>query len=242
MARLSTALLAAVAAAVVVSGCQLYFDSDDGWGGGGDDDCRYGECGYDDPPPPPPPFDGGGYYCTTDFDCAGGCYCSSDGYCEEAGFCSRDYECQTGYHCDEDRASCVPDDRDSGSCAGIIYCAAQPPACPAGTVPEIENGCYTLECIAIASCDVPPACESLTYEADCVDRAGSCTAVYTGVNCTNPDGTACQGGADCDCETFTFDRCVTGDGTTPPTMLIIPPGATELGISTAQANAGVTAR
>ncbi|MGE0548182.1 MAG: hypothetical protein AB7O24_10945 [Kofleriaceae bacterium] len=226
MARLSPVVLACVVV-TAVSGCQLYFDSDDDqWGGG---DCGpYEDCGYTPPPPPP---DAGGYYCTTDYDCAGGCYCGDDGICAEAGYCVGDWECASGFHCDEDRASCVPDD--GGSCAGPVVCTVVAPSCPQGSVPEIKDGCYTYDCLAIASCEVPPACESLTYEADCLAAAG-CGGVYTGINCTNPDGSACQGGADCDCESFSFNSCETAGPNGTTMRVIVPAGATgdSAGVST----------
>jgi hypothetical protein len=192
------------------AGCHLYVDPDDGSA-----PCRPGDrCGGSGPnttEPWPVPTDGGQTWCETDEQCAAGCYCE-DNVCHEAGFCSRDSDCSYGYHCDEPRSSCVPDSR-TASCGGTVTCAMARPACPAGQVATIANGCYTGECVAITSCDVPPSCEALTHEADCTARTGTCTAIYTGVNCHKPDGSACHtGDTDCTCDSFRFHSC---EGTEP---------------------------
>ena len=88
-----------------------------------------------------------------------------------------------------------------------MTCNLTRPSCPAGSVATIYNGCYTGDCEAIASCDVTPACDALAHQADCLARVGTCAATYTGLNCKRPDGTACQSGDTCECETFTFHSC-----------------------------------
>lgn len=55
----------------------------------------------------------------------------------------------------------------------------------------------------------PPTCEDYATEADCAaDQA--CAPVYSGINCTTPDGDVCGGsdaGSNCTCESFVFARC-----------------------------------
>ena len=51
-------------------------------------------------------------------------------------------------------------------------------------------------------------CGNINDETNCLDRATDCNAVYTGLNCTKPDGTACHAGdSGCTCESFSFDHC-----------------------------------
>lgn len=98
----------------------------------------------------------------------------------------------------------------SPSCGGAITCAAKPPACGAGEVPAILDGCYTGTCLAIAACDVAPACDALSHEADCLARH-DCTAEYEGLGCVDPSGQQCTpGDASCTCASFEFASCVAG--------------------------------
>jgi Cys-rich repeat protein len=168
---------------------------------------------------------GSGYQCTDSSQCAAGCYCSG-GVCTEGGFCTTNADCGPGYVCDTNRSSCIPgctQDSDcssgqvcdtstatctAGSCGGTVTCTTAVPQCPSGEVPTIANGCYTGNCEAYASCDVPPVCANINDEADCLGRT-DCGATYTGIDCTKPDGTACKSGdTGCTCASFVFATCV----------------------------------
>ena len=60
----------------------------------------------------------------------------------------------------------------------------------------------------IATCDVTPTCDALQSEADCLGRGAECSAVYTGINCTNSQGASCTAGStNCTCESFRFSSC-----------------------------------
>jgi hypothetical protein len=150
--------------------------------------------------------------CTSDANCGTGCYCdTTTGQCIETGYCSTDADCATGSYCDETRQTCVPGiDPNKGSCAGAVTCTTAAPACGPDSVPLIKDGCYTGECQAIASCDVPPVCTAINTESSCLGRT-DCDALYTGLNCKKPDGTACTASdTNCTCERFVFDKCVAG--------------------------------
>jgi cysteine-rich repeat protein len=93
------------------------------------------------------------------------------------------------------------------SCGGAVTCMLGAPACPADQVPTIVNGCYSGQCVAIAQCDVPPPCDVINTEHSCLARA-TCGAIYSGSDCTSPNGTACMAGStNCTCATFTFAGC-----------------------------------
>lgn len=135
--------------------------------------------------------------------CTSTCECSNDQQAQDQGF---------GY-CDENTSTCQPGEDPSGSCAGQVTCNIKAPKCEQGEVPLVKDGCYTGACKAIAQCDAAPACDALQFEADCLADNGRCAAVYTGINCQKPDGTACQAGdANCTCESFRYNSCETGGG------------------------------
>jgi len=147
--------------------------------------------------------------CTDDSQCAAGCYCDEQtGTCAETSYCTADDQCPAGQYCDENRSTCMPGtDPNAPSCGGAVTCDAAPPTCPAGQVPLIANGCYTGACRAIDQCDTPPVCEVINDEAHCLGRM-DCTALYTGINCRDPQGNACtSGSANCTCERFQFAHC-----------------------------------
>lgn len=155
--------------------------------------------------------------CTDNSECASGCYCDPESEsswegCVESCYCTTDAEAQNqgwGF-CDEERTTCMPGtDPDAGSCGGDITCAFGAPTCPPNEVPLIKDGCWTGECAAVLDCDVNPTCEVLNTEFSCLDRS-DCFPVYTGTNCTNEGGTACQAGdSGCTCENYEFDECRT---------------------------------
>ncbi|HEY3802532.1 MAG TPA: hypothetical protein VGL61_07980 [Kofleriaceae bacterium] len=156
-----------------------------------------------------------GGFCTSDSDCGSGYFCdTSRSSCEPDGSgsgsgsgvttCSSNTDC-TGseQYCDATTGTCQ-----TGSCAGTVTCNLGPPTCPSGEAPVIGNGCYTGTCQAIASCDAAPACGNINDEQDCLNRANDCTAVYTGIDCTNSSGQSCTSGdAGCTCQSFSFDHC-----------------------------------
>ena len=106
----------------------------------------------------------------------------------------------------------MPDEPDPVTCDGPVFCDSLPPTCPEGTLPGIQNGCWTGTCIPLDECGgPPPACESLGSEEECVSRA-DCTAVYDGFGCTcYPDGT-------CTCEELVYTHCETGGFIDPDPM------------------------
>lgn len=147
--------------------------------------------------------------CNSDSDCAAGCYCTG-GQCEESNICVSDADCPADQHCDGPRSTCVPGAPiPTPTCDGAVTCTFGAPTCPAGQVPLIDDGCYTGACTPLESCTGAPVCAVINTESQCLGR-GDCGAVYSGQNCTNPDGSACTMGASgCTCETFTFDHCAT---------------------------------
>jgi hypothetical protein len=146
--------------------------------------------------------------CTSDAECAAGCYCLN-GNCEETSICTADNQCPAGQTCDENRTTCEPI---TGTCYTPAVCNVAPPACNAGELAEVANGCYTGLCLPEASCpdDPPaPACDEITDWNACLAAAPECTAVVGGTNCHRPYGSACQPmDSDCTCDTYTFLGCV----------------------------------
>jgi hypothetical protein len=148
--------------------------------------------------------------CETSADCEAGSYCDpGSGQCTGSCTCDTDAQAQAegwGY-CDEARHTCEPPNP-AGSCGGDVTCNQVMTQCPAGQVAQISEGCWTGQCVAIASCDVTAACRSLQHEGDCLGRASDCTAVYIGLNCTNSSGQACMSGSTgCTCTDFQFSSC-----------------------------------
>lgn len=150
-----------------------------------------------------------GTTCESSADCPAGSLCNN-GQCEASCVCESDADAQAaGYHhCDEARNTCETANP-AGTCGGDATCGTRP-ACAAGSVALIgADGCYTGACETITpGCDVAPTCGSLQHETDCLARTGECGALYTGINCKKPDGTACQSGdTGCTCESFRFAAC-----------------------------------
>lgn len=150
--------------------------------------------------------------CTQDSDCADGQVCdTSISTCVNTCSCSTDAQAVSqGYgYCDETRMTCEKGSDPNGSCAGTVTCNTTAPKCASGEVPTILMGCYTGNCEAISACDTAPPCTAINDEADCLGRT-DCSGVYTGIDCTKPDGSACHSGdANCTCASFEFASCAT---------------------------------
>jgi hypothetical protein len=197
--------------ALTVTGCQLYFGDEKGAGDGvclADGYYVNGEWVSATCP-------GGGNKCAAEKDCAAGCTCdAATSTCVETGFCSVKEDCAAGFDCDTQRSTCVPV---KYSCAGELAptCTNGAPKCTEGSVPLIQDGCYTdingdgqFDCMVIKECTAAPACEAFQYSSDCSNAA--CTVVTRGENCRTSTGTTCTDGAPgCICQKYTFERCET---------------------------------
>ena len=108
--------------------------------------------------------------CTTDFmgcfpidtapDPSVDCFAARDGWT-----CSRSAGC-TALHergscpspddpgCNRQFAVCVPEGKSPGHCNDPVVCDKAAPACQNGTVPGVENGCYTGACIPSSLCEL----------------------------------------------------------------------------------------
>jgi hypothetical protein len=145
--------------------------------------------------------------------CEAGCLCFRDRNSCEANGCSWNGSyCPNGPFGDDGGIADARDVGDAGavdagvSCGGTIACSIAQPTCPNGQVPTIADG-WTGACEAIATCDVPPPCADINDQADCLAR-GDCSAVYTGIDCTVPDGSTCQAGdTECTCASYVFTSC-----------------------------------
>jgi len=148
--------------------------------------------------------------CSSDSDCPQGQYCDAqNATCTASCVCSSDADAvKQGFGwCDTSRMTCMVGTDPNGSCGGAVTCSTKQPTCPSGQVPTILNGCWTGNCEAIASCDTPPSCSVINDETDCLGRA-DCSAVYTGIDCTKSDGSACHAGdTDCTCKSYEFNSC-----------------------------------
>jgi hypothetical protein len=154
---------------------------------------------------------GGPTPCNTDYDCAAGSYCGPENTCVTSCVCETDAEAQAnGFgHCDEGRKTCKPENA-GGSC-GREATSGTKPSCAEGSVPLVDaNGAYTGSCSTLGNCDLQPPCAAFQYESDCLNPSdtGTCSAVYTGINCHKPDGSSCHDGdTDCTCQSFQFFAC-----------------------------------
>ena len=175
-----------------------------------DSDCGQGYvCNKDrsscEPAPQPTP-------CAVDSECAQGEYCSPDTLtCTATCTCTNDQQAIDGGYgwCDESRNTCLPGQDPAGSCGGEATCTTAQPTCPVGQVPTLIDGCWTGSCRDYAACDVNPVCGHINDEPNCLGRS-DCSGVYTGLNCTKPDGSACQSGdTNCTCTSFVFASCHT---------------------------------
>ncbi len=138
-----------------------------------------------------------GAECTPNPDnCMQGCYCADDGngnfYCEETGFCNVDEDCVNDQECDIDRGTCVP-------ATPTPTCDQDPAVCGEGEVCDTEGDAPVCR---------PATCED-HQDVDTCSADTTCTPVFTGINCTDPNGADCtEGSADCSCESFVFASCI----------------------------------
>jgi hypothetical protein len=102
----------------------------------------------------------------------------------------------------------------TGVCADGFECLeglCQP--CPDGVCPcRSDDMCGADEAcnLETGTCELIP-CEQLPNGSDCAKRS-DCLSIYSGENCTRPDGLECEAGdRDCTCEVFDFARCITRD-------------------------------
>lgn len=142
--------------------------------------------------------------------CAEGYTCNAAEICREPPGCwsddaSNDDSPGGALPCDICYGYCVPDD-DPGSCVGDVGCRAAVPDCPPGTIPGVENGCWTGYCISFEDCDELPECPGLAEE-PCVSRS-DCSAFYEGIDCT------CAGDS-CTCSEWIYDGCDVAETTGP---------------------------
>jgi hypothetical protein len=152
--------------------------------------------------------------CAQDGDCYYGEVCDlASATCVPGAYCGYDgAACGVGMRCDPLQGVCVPcTGAACGSCTEEATCGDSPPACPEGTVPAVEAGCYTAACIEVAAC-IAAACAPLD-EAACV-ASETCAPAYTGIDCTDPEGDPCDDTtATCTCTSFEFAGCA---GVPPP--------------------------
>lgn len=154
--------------------------------------------------------------CDWDSQCPQGQYCAPDHTCQATCTCANDQDAlNQGFGwCDETRGTCLPGQDPAGTCAGTPAqtCTTAEPNCPVGQVPTLIDGCFNGQCRDYAACDLPPVCEHINDEANCLGR-NECDPAYTGHNCHKADGTACHDGdTGCTCDTFTFASCSTDPG------------------------------
>ncbi len=88
----------------------------------------------------------------------------------------------------------------AGDCACVPsegFCEAVPPACPPGTVPEVDEGlaCWTFSCVPAETCAAVPDCEACGEDLACVISEGLAGPAY---GC-EPVDPACMGVPSCEC-------------------------------------------
>lgn len=151
---------------------------------------------------------GGGVSCQNDLGCDSG-YCDA-GTCQPSNNCNTDAQCSGSEICD-DRGVCIP--------GGSILCQAElaptgcvraEPECEIGTTARIVNGCYTGGCVGNSTCADDNPCDSNTRtECEADSALGVCQLTFRGINCTSPNGQACDdpNAPDCSCESFIYRGC-----------------------------------
>lgn len=109
-------------------------------------------------PDPTPGLVGNFELCVDEASDVVGCY--GDEECSEGYSCNAAEVCQSPPGCDPSVGCpdvcygyCVPDEVEAVSCYSDVVCDSVPPACPAGTVPGIQNDCWTGDCILYEACE-----------------------------------------------------------------------------------------
>lgn len=169
---------------------------DDAGGDDAGDDDAGGDAGAEDAGPP-------SRECTTDEDCQvinNCCDCAAASTsaevppcdlaclqptCNAAGIESPMVECLAG--------TCAL--RDLNCDASEVLCDAPPPACPAGEVAHVGEGCWSGLCVPVESCAAVPSCDSCPEGHACVRSV----AFFETITCV-PVDPACAGGVPtCEC-------------------------------------------
>jgi hypothetical protein len=155
--------------------------------------------------------------CNYDNQCAQGQYCApSTNTCTATCTCTNDAQAiSAGFGwCDTTRDTCLPGQNPAGTCAGDVSatCSTAEPQCPTGQVPLLIDSCWNGNCVAYASCNLPPVCSHINDEMDCLNRS-DCSGIYDGIACTKPDGSACHSGdTNCTCQSYVFAACANKTG------------------------------
>ncbi len=130
-----------------------------------------------------------------------------EGYPEQIVEYSCSYDCADG--CTDGRAI-WPENGDA-LVAGWCVASGAGSSC-SGNCGMAVDGCYCDEaCVGFGDCcdDYEAQCTGCpTLEEDACQADATCQPVYTGINCTDPQGNTCTGGeSNCTCESFEFAGC-----------------------------------
>lgn len=105
---------------------------------------------------PSGPIQGGGCYGLDAQECSRHDDCVAHHYPGPEPECPPNADCDIAWPQPANFEACAPESTNpDGSCYEQTACDAAPPACPAGTVPGVANGCYTGACIAYQACEPP---------------------------------------------------------------------------------------
>jgi hypothetical protein len=211
---------------VAASGCYLYFDDDEGEPGRPTHDAGVArpDAQLIDAGRPPCEYPSYPEECAEvdHFECGFGFACDGDTLVarwHEHVFCG-DYEEIVEYTCSHECADgCVASRGDWPDVGADLVAAV---CTETGTGTSCDGQCG----LALEGCFCDEACAGYgdccdDYDAQCTGCAGldeeacsanpDCKPVYSGTNCTDPDGNTCTGGDDCTCASFEFAVCVDQD-------------------------------
>ncbi len=105
--------------------------------------------------------------------------------CGEQGIAAPQAQCTFG-HCELVPATCNEI---------LVFCATPPPNCPMGTLPSVEQDCWSGECVAVENCDAVPDCTYCDADETCVFTATQLGPSYSCV----PTSDECGAVPDCAC-------------------------------------------
>jgi len=205
------------------SGCFLYFDDDDPEGRPVRD-AGVVRADADVPDADPPPCDYPSYSSDCSevgyFQCGFGAACEGDTVVaswHEHVFCEGYEEQIIDFTCSYACADGCIDGRDlwpedgAALVAGSCVASGTGSSC-AGQCGLALDGCFCDEaCVGYDDCcddyaEQCATCEDL--DEDSCKAHESCMPVYTGINCTDPEGNTCTGNdSNCTCESFVFADC-----------------------------------